>query len=71
MLDKELMKSLGPLMGGGFQLAGSVIIFVLIGKYLDSKYQSNYFVMLFGFIGFGLGLFSFLIMVKKSEKNDK
>lgn len=58
-------------MGGGFQLAGSVILFVLVGRYLDEKYQSNYFVMLFGFIGFGIGLYSFLKMVKKSEENDK
>ncbi len=58
-------------MGGGFQLAGSVILFVLVGRYLDEKYQSNYFVMLFGFFGFGIGLYSFLKMVKKSEENDK
>lgn len=71
MLDKDSMKSLGPLMGGGFQLAGSVILFVLIGNYLDNKYHSNYFVMLFGFLGFGVGLYSFLQMVKKSEEDDK
>ncbi|MCX6147876.1 MAG: AtpZ/AtpI family protein [Candidatus Kapabacteria bacterium] len=65
------MKSLGPLMGGGFQLAGSVILFVLVGRYFDEKYHSNYFVMLFGFIGLGIGLYSFLRMVKKSEEDDK
>lgn len=55
------MKSIGPLLGIGSQLAITMVVFVLVGKYIDDK-NSTYpvWTMVFSFLGISIGLYSFL-----------
>jgi F0F1-type ATP synthase assembly protein I len=55
------MKSIGPLLGIGSQLAITMVVFVLVGKYIDDK-NNTYplWTMVFSFTGISIGLYSFL-----------
>ena len=65
----EKLKSLGPLIGSGSQLAVTMIVFVLIGKYIDDK-NNTYpmWIMIFSFLGIIIGLYGFIKTIASISK---
>jgi F0F1-type ATP synthase assembly protein I len=64
------LRSAGPLLGSGIQLAASVVLMLFVGRWLDTKCNSSPWLMIAGaFIGFTAGLVSFIKMVNRIERN--
>ena len=64
------IRSAGPLFGSGIQLAASVVLMFFIGRWLDSLCNSAPWLMIVGlFFGFSAGLYSFIRIVNKVEKD--
>jgi len=62
-------------MGLGIQLAATVVIFVLIGDWIDKKNNSTpLFLTIFALAGIGIGMYTLIKTVlglEKKKKNDK
>ncbi len=59
----------GPYLGLGLQLAATIVIFLLIGKWLDGEFNTSPVLMVVGgFIGAVAGLYSFLKTVISLNK---
>ena len=73
--DSGVAKSLrdvGPYLGLGLQLAVTIVAFVLIGSWLDKKFQQSYiFTLLAGVFGIGIGLYNLIRTVTYLEKRDR
>ena len=68
--EKDKMNSLGPLLGSGTQLAVTMIIFILIGKYIDDKNGTlPTYTFIFAVIDIIIGLYSFIKTVITYTKN--
>jgi F0F1-type ATP synthase assembly protein I len=67
------LRDAGPYLGLGLQLAATIVVLVLLGSWLDKKFNLNYILTLvFGLIGIGLGMYNLIKTVNDLEKrNDK
>jgi F0F1-type ATP synthase assembly protein I len=64
------IRAAGPLFGSGIQLAASVVLMFFIGRWLDSLCNSAPWLMIVGlFFGFSAGLYNFIKIVSKVEKD--
>ena len=62
-------REVGPYLGLGLQLAATIVIFLLIGKWLDGEFNTSPVLMAVGgFIGAVAGLYSFLKTVISLNK---
>jgi len=63
------MKSAGPLIGIGSQLAVTMAVFVLAGKYIDDKNDSSpLFILIFSFLGIIIGIYGFIKTILSINK---
>jgi F0F1-type ATP synthase assembly protein I len=73
--DSGIAKSLreaGPYLGLGLQLAATIVIMLLIGDWLDKKFDHKYlFTIIFAFLGIGAGLYNMLKTITALEKRNK
>ena len=73
--DSGIAKSLrdvGPYLGLGLQLAATIVVFVLVGSWLDKKYSQKYiFTLIAGLLGIGIGLYNLIKTVAYLEKRNK
>lgn len=75
--DKDLgfantLRDVGPYLGLGLQLAITIVVMVLIGDWIDSKFGFHYvFTLIFGFLGIGAGLYNLIKTVNDLEKKNK
>jgi hypothetical protein len=73
--DSGIAKSLrdvGPYLGLGLQLAITIIAMVLLGSWLDKKFNLNYILTLvMGLFGIGIGLYNLIRTVNDLEKRNK
>ncbi len=61
-----------PYLGLGLQLAVTIVVMVLIGDWLDSKFNCNHiFTLIFGFVGIGVGMYNLIKTVYDLEKKKK
>jgi F0F1-type ATP synthase assembly protein I len=57
----KAMRSAGPLLTAGIQLAASVVLMMFVGRWLDGKFGWTPWLMLAGmFFGLAAGMFQFL-----------
>ena len=73
--DSGIAKSLrdvGPYFGLGLQLAATIVVFVLIGSWLDKKYSQKYiFTLISGVLGIAIGLYNLIKTLAYLEKRNK
>ncbi len=73
--DSGIAKSLrdvGPYLGLGLQLAITIVAMVLLGSWLDKKFNLNYILTLvMGLFGTGIGLYNLIKTVTDLEKRNK
>jgi F0F1-type ATP synthase assembly protein I len=73
--DSGIAKSLrdvGPYLGLGLQLAATIVVFVLVGSWLDTKYSQKYiFTLISGLLGIGIGLYNLIKTLAYLEKRNK
>lgn len=73
--DSGIAKSLrdvGPYLGLGLQLAITIVAMVLLGSWLDKKFNLNYvFTLVLGLFGIGIGLYNLIRTVNDLEKRSK
>jgi F0F1-type ATP synthase assembly protein I len=63
------LRSAGPILGSGIQLAATVVLMFFLGRWLDSKFGSDPWLMLVGtFFGLGAGLYNFVKIVQRADK---
>jgi F0F1-type ATP synthase assembly protein I len=71
----KAMRSAGPLLTAGIQLAASVVLMMFVGRWLDGKFGWTPWLMLAGmFLGLAAGLVQFLRTVNavsRREAEDK
>ena len=71
---REIMRASGQFMGHGLQLALSVLLFLGVGAWLDSKLDTGPFLMLLGaFVGACAGFYSLyyhIVIEPKLRKKD-
>lgn len=66
------LRDVGPYLGLGLQLAVTIVVMVLIGDWLDSKFKTNYlFTLIGGFVGIGVGMYNLIKTVNDLEKKNK
>jgi uncharacterized membrane protein YfcA len=66
------MQDAGPYLGLGLQLAVTIIAFVFLGNWLDTKFNlKNILTLIFGFLGIGVGLYNLIKTVLNLEKRNK
>ena len=67
----DYYKEISPYLGLGFQLAITVVVLVLLGIWLDDKFNTNpYLTIIFSCFGVFAALYNFIKSVLKSDKND-
>lgn len=73
--DSDFAKSLrevGPYLGLGLQLAATIVGLLLIGDWLDKKFQFKYiFTLILGVLGIGIGIYNLIKTVNELEKRKK
>ena len=73
--DSGIAKSLrdvGPYLGLGLQLAATIVVFVLVGSWLDQKCSQKYiFTLIAGLLGIGIGLYNLIKTLAYLEKRNK
>ena len=73
--DSGIAKSLrdvGPYLGLGLQLAATIVVFVLVGSWLDKKYSQKYiFTLIAGLLGIGIGLYNLIKTLAYLENRNK
>jgi ATP synthase protein I len=58
--------------GLGVQLAATILIFLFIGIWLDKEFNTGFvFTLIFTFIGFFGGFYSFYLKIKKLDEDSK
>lgn len=66
------LRDVGPYLGLGLQLAITIVVMVLIGDWIDSKFGFRYvFTLIFAFLGIGAGLYNLIKTVNDLEKKNK
>lgn len=75
LLSNPVIKSDSKAMqysGLGIQLAGTILIFVFIGIWLDKKFETKYiFTLILAFVGFAGGFYSFFLSIQNLTKKEK
>ncbi|MCH8170425.1 MAG: AtpZ/AtpI family protein [Bacteroidetes bacterium] len=67
--DENDLRALGNYLGLGIQLAVTVSVMVLLGYWLDNKFQTSpYLILIFSFLGIISALYNFLKTVIKTPK---
>ncbi|TLY31010.1 MAG: AtpZ/AtpI family protein [Ignavibacteria bacterium] len=55
------LRSVGPIIGSGIQLATSVVLMFFLGRWADEKFHTAPWLLIAGiFFGVGAGLYSFI-----------
>lgn len=68
----KTLKEVGPYMGLGLQLAATIVVMILIGDWLDKKFEHNLlFTLIFAFAGIGIGMYNLIKTVTQLEKRKK
>lgn len=68
----QTFKEVGPYLGIGVQLAATIILMVLLGHWLDQKFEKNYlFTMIFAVLGVASGMYNLLKTLNYLEKRKK
>lgn len=66
------LKEVGPYLGIGVQLAATVVLMVLIGNWLDKKFEQKFiFTLIFGFLGIFSGMYNLIKTLTYLEKKKK
>lgn len=66
------LRDVGPYLGLGLQLAATIVVFVLVGSWLDKKYTQKYiFTLIAGLLGIGIGLYNLIKTLAYLEKRNK
>ncbi len=66
------LRDVGPYLGLGLQLAVTIVVMVLLGSWLDKKFNLNYILTLvFGLFGIGIGMYNLIRTVTVLEKKNK
>lgn len=72
---QKTIRDAAPYMGLGVQLAATMVIFVLIGDWIDEKNESEpLFLTIFALAGIAVGMYTLIKTVmelEKKKKNDK
>lgn len=68
-MDKDLKDSL-YLINNGFAFFVTTLLFAYIGQWLDKAFGTKYFFLIIGFLGLGLSLYLFFVLIPK-RKDDK
>lgn len=62
----------GPLFGAGIQMAAAVVLMFFFGRWLDSKFDTEPWLMLLGILfGAGGGMYTFIKTVTEIDKAEK
>lgn len=70
-LGKSL-KEVGPYLGIGVQLAATIVLMVLIGNWLDKKFEHKFlFTLIFGVLGIISGMYNLLKSLSYLERKKK
>jgi F0F1-type ATP synthase assembly protein I len=68
----KTMREVGPYLGLGLQLAVTIVVMVLIGDWLDKKFDYKYlFTIVFAVLGIGAGLYNMLKTITELEKRNQ
>lgn len=68
----ETTREISPYIGHGFQLAASILVFLFLGRWVDSQFGTYPVFMIIGaFIGGAGGMISFIRAVLKQEELKK
>jgi len=63
------LREAAPYLGLGLQLAVTIVIMVLIGDWLDSKFGYRYlFTIIFAVLGIGAGIYNLIRTINAIEK---
>lgn len=66
------LKEVGPYLGIGVQLAATIVLMVLIGNWLDKKFEQKFiFTLIFGLLGIFSGMYNLLKTLNYLEKKKK
>ena len=66
------LRDVGPYLGLGLQLAATIVLMVLLGSWLDKKFNLNYILtLIFGLLGIGVGMYNLIKTVNDLEKRVK
>lgn len=66
------IREVGPYLGLGLQLAVTIVGFVLIGNWLDKKYDSSYlYTIIGGVLGISIGIYNLIKTVNDLDKRNK
>lgn len=66
------LKEVGPYLGIGVQLAATIVLMVLIGNWLDKKFNQNFiFTLIFGLLGIFSGMYNLIRTLNYLEKKRK
>lgn len=65
------LRDVGPYLGLGLHLAATIVLMVLLGSWLDKKFNLNYILtLIFGLLGIGVGIYNLIKTVNEFEKRD-
>jgi len=68
----QTFKEVGPYLGIGVQLAATIILMVILGQWLDEKFEKKYlFTIIFAFWGIISGMYNLLRTLNYLEKRKK
>lgn len=63
------VREVGPYLGLGLQLAVTIVAMVLLGSWLDKKFDSGYvFTLIGGIVGISAGIYNLVKTVNDLEK---
>jgi len=66
------VREVGPYLGLGLQLAVTIVAMVLLGSWLDKKFDSGYvFTLIGGIVGISAGIYNLVKTVNDLEKKSK
>jgi F0F1-type ATP synthase assembly protein I len=66
------VREVGPYLGLGLQLAVTIVAMVLLGSWLDKKFDSGYvFTLIGGIVGISAGIYNLVKTVNDLEKRSK
>lgn len=66
------VREVGPYLGLGLQLAVTIVAMVLLGSWLDKKFDTGYvFTLIGGIVGISAGIYNLIKTVNDLEKRTK
>ncbi len=66
------VREVGPYLGLGLQLAVTIVAMVLLGSWLDKKFDTGYvFTLIGGIVGISAGIYNLIKTVNDLEKRSK